>query len=255
MSSKNKELRFSLSDLNIVIIGAKLGIGASLATICAEQNANVILVDKDEPSELAENLRQKSIAEIITYACDISDREVVESLAAELSQRNYAPHSLALTAGITYYNDWIETDSETWDQDVEQIFNVNLTGPINVARSFLPIMERNNWGRMVLVGSIAGRMGGLTSQPHYAASKGGVHSLTRWLASKYAPSGVLVNAVAPGPTKTRMTEGRSIDTSKLPLRRMLNPEDVAWPIAFLLSPAAAGMVGVVLDVNGGATFS
>lgn len=255
MSSKKKELSFSLSDLNILILGAKLGIGASLARICGEQNANVILVDKEEPIELADNLRQLAVANIVTYGCDISNRDAVESLAAELSQRNYAPHSVALTAGITFYNDWIETDNETWDRDVEQIFNVNLSGPINVARSFLPIMEKNNWGRMVLVGSIAGRMGGLTSQPHYAASKGGVHSLTRWLASKYAPSGVLVNAVAPGPTKTRMTEGRSIDTSKLPLRRMLDPEDIAWPIAFLLSPAAAGMVGVVLDVNGGATFS
>ena len=47
---------------------------------------------------------------------DISNRDAVESLAAELSQRNYAPHSVALTAGITFYNDWIETDNETWDQ-------------------------------------------------------------------------------------------------------------------------------------------
>ena len=212
-------------------------------------------MDKEEPTELADNLKQLAAANIVTYGCDIANRDAVASLAAELSQRNYSPHSVALTAGITFYNDWLETDDETWDRDVEQIFNVNLAGPINVARSFLPIMEKNNWGRMVLVGSIAGRMGGLTSQPHYAASKGGVHSLTRWLASKYAPSGVLVNAVAPGPTKTRMTEGRAIDTSKLLLRRMLDPEDIAWPIAFLLSPAAAGMVGVVLDVNGGATFS
>tara|TARA_B100001123_G_scaffold122935_2_gene143116 strand:+ start:43 stop:810 length:768 start_codon:yes stop_codon:yes gene_type:complete len=255
MSSENQGAGFSLSGLNILILGAKLGIGASLASICANQNANIILADKEEPLELADNLRQKSPANVSAYACDISDREAVDALAAKLCKMNCAPHSVAITAGVTFYNDWIDADNNTWERDVEQIFNVNLSGPINIARSFLPIMEKNRWGRMVLVGSIAGRMGGLTSQPHYAASKGGVHSLTRWLASKYAPSGVLVNAVAPGPTKTRMTEGRSIDTSKLPLKRMLDPEDIAWPIAFLLSPAAAGMVGVVLDVNGGATFS
>ena len=61
MSSKKKELSFSLSDLNILILGAKLGIGASLARICAEQNANVILVDKEEPTELADNLKLRQI--------------------------------------------------------------------------------------------------------------------------------------------------------------------------------------------------
>ena len=92
MSSKNKELSFSLSNLNILILGAKLGIGASLARICAEQNTNVILVDKEEPIELADNLRQLAVANIVTYGCDISNRDAVESLAAELSQRNYSPH-------------------------------------------------------------------------------------------------------------------------------------------------------------------
>ena len=60
MSSKKKELSFSLSDLNILILGAKLGIGASLARICAEQNANFILVDKEKPTELADNLKAVS---------------------------------------------------------------------------------------------------------------------------------------------------------------------------------------------------
>ena len=77
MSSKNKELSFSLSNLNILILGAKLGIGASLARICAEQNANVILVDKEEPIELADNLRQLAVANIVTCGCDISNRDAV----------------------------------------------------------------------------------------------------------------------------------------------------------------------------------
>ena len=255
MGNDLPKMGFDLSGLNILIIGAKLGIGLSLASVCAAQGARLVLADIESPVDLAKTLEHKFKTNIIAQACDISQRKSVEGLAITLSKKGFIPNSIAVTAGVTKYNDWIESDSETWEQDVDQIFNVNLRGPMNIARSFLPIMETNGWGRLVLVGSIAGRMGGLTSQPHYAASKGGIHSLTRLLATKYASSGVLVNAVAPGPTKTRMTEGRSINTTNVPLGRILEPEDIAWPIAFLLSPAAAGMVGVVLDVNGGVTFS
>ncbi len=246
---------FDLSGLNVLLIGAQHGIGSSLAQICAKQGSNLVLVDLEEPIDLASSIADTFDINIATKACDISSRKAVESLATELSMEKLSPNSLAITAGVTKYNDWINSDDDIWERDVELIFNVNLRGPINVARSFLPQMELEGWGRMVLVGSIAGRMGGLTSQPHYAASKGGVHSLTRLLAAKYAPSGVLVNAVAPGPTRTRMTQGRNIDVSGLPIRRMLEPDDIAWPIAFLMSPAAAGMVGVVMDVNGGVIFS
>ena len=78
MSSENQGTGFSLSGLNILILGAKLGIGASLASICANQNANIILADKEEPLELADNLRQKFAANVSAYACDISDREAVQ---------------------------------------------------------------------------------------------------------------------------------------------------------------------------------
>ena len=255
MENTVPKIGFDLSGLEILIIGAKLGIGLSLAEVCAAQGARLVLVDIESPVDLAKNLENAFKTRVIPQACDISQRKSVENLADILSKTGVTPSSIAVTAGVTKYNDWIESDPEIWEEDVDHIFNVNLRGPMNVARSFLPIMQTRGWGRLVLVGSIAGRMGGLTSQPHYAASKGGIHSMTRLLAAKYASSGVLVNAVAPGPTKTRMTEGRSIDTTNVPLGRMLEPEDIAWPIAFLLSPAAAGMVGVVLDVNGGVTFS
>lgn len=98
-------------------------------------------------------------------------------------------------------------------------------------------------------------MGGVTSQPHYVASKGGVHALIRLFALQCAGDGVLVNGVAPGPTRTSMTENRELDVSKFPIKRILEPEEVAWPITFLLSPASAGMVGAIVDVNGGIYFA
>lgn len=103
----------------------------------------------------------------------------------------------------------------------------------------------------MLVGSVAGRMGGLLASQHYVASKGGIHALTKWLARVAAPAGILVNAVAPGATHTPMTRQQSFDDAAVPLRRMADPSEIAGPIAFLLSDAATYICGAVLDVNGG----
>jgi 3-oxoacyl-[acyl-carrier protein] reductase len=246
---------FDLSGLTVLVIGAQQGIGRSVGETCAAQGATLILADIEEPFGPARVIENRFRTTVAAKACDIADRAAVEAMAAALDAEGLSPNAVALTAGVTRNNDWIEADADIWEQDVDQIFNVNLRGPMNVARAFLPRMRAAGWGRMVLIGSIAGRMGGVASQPHYVASKGGVHAMTRLLAAKYAGAGVLVNAVAPGPTKTRMSEGRAIDTSAFPLGRLLEPEDIAWPITFLLSPAAAGMVGVVMDVNGGVAFS
>lgn len=246
---------FDLTSLTVLVIGAAHGIGRAVAETCAAQGARLVLADIEEPSGPARILEHRYETDIVTRACNIADRGTVDALAGELAGSGLSPQSIALTAGVTRYNDWISSEPETWEEDVNLIFDVNMRGPINVARAFLPAMQASGWGRLVLVGSMAGRMGGVTSQPHYVASKGGVHALTRLLAAKYARAGVLVNAVAPGPTRTQMTEGRAIDVQAYPLGRLLEPDDIAWPITFLLSPACAGMVGCVLDVNGGVTYS
>lgn len=255
MAESDTRVGFDLKGVTVLVIGAQQGIGKSVAETCAAQGARLVLADVEEPSGPARILESRFETRIATRACDIADRAAVDALAEGLEADGLAPNAVALTAGVTRYNDWIDSDPETWEQDVDLIFNVNMRGPINVARAFLPRMQAAGWGRFVLVGSIAGRMGGVTSQPHYVASKGGVHAMTRLLAAKYARSGVLVNAVAPGPTRTQMTEGRDINAEGYPLGRLLEPEDIAWPITFLLSPACAGMVGTVLDVNGGIVYS
>jgi NAD(P)-dependent dehydrogenase (short-subunit alcohol dehydrogenase family) len=111
-------------------------------------------------------------------------------------------------------------------------------------------MERRR-GRIVLVGSLAGRMGGLIAGPHYVASKGAVHALVKWLARQAAPHNVLVNGVAPASVETPLMQGQPVDLARIPLGRMGQPEEVAGPIAFLCSAAASYVCGVVLDVNGG----
>jgi NAD(P)-dependent dehydrogenase (short-subunit alcohol dehydrogenase family) len=104
---------------------------------------------------------------------------------------------------------------------------------------------------MVLIGSLAGRIGGVIASAHYVAAKAGLHALVKWLAKRGAPHGVLVNGIAPGPIDTEMTRGQRFDLSLIPLGRMGVADEVAWPIAFLCSPAAGYITGTVLDVNGG----
>ncbi|MGY8958722.1 MAG: SDR family NAD(P)-dependent oxidoreductase, partial [Alphaproteobacteria bacterium] len=137
----------------------------------------------------------------------------------------------------------------------ERVFAINLRGPINLTRAFMKTMTSRQGGRIALIGSIAARFGGVAAAPHYVMSKGGIHSFVRWAAKKGAPNNVLVNAVAPGPIATAMTQGQDFDPSVFPLGRMGDPSEIAGPLAFLVSPAASYISGVVLDVNGAMHFS
>ena len=110
-------------------------------------------------------------------------------------------------------------------------------------------------GRIALVGSIAGRIGGVAAAPHYVMAKGGIHGFVRWAAKQGAAHNVLVNAVAPGPIATAMTQGQNFDGAGFPLGRMGEAEEIAGPLAFLISPAASYISGAVLDVNGAMHFS
>lgn len=234
---------FDLTGERILITGAAGGIGETTARVCASLGAVLLLVDQRPTDGLARQLREAG-SDAQAFRCDVADRTEVEALVASTG----ALDTLVLAAGICPWDDWQDPG---WDEMFDTVMAVNLHGPLHLARAYLPGMIEARHGRMVLVGSVAGRMGGLIASAHYVAAKGGLHALVKWLARRGAPHGVLVNGIAPGAIDTAMTRGQPIDPAHIPLGRKGQAEEVAWPIAFLCSPAASYITGTVLDVNGG----
>lgn len=236
----------SLAGQHVVLSGAAGGIGRATARAAAALGARLSLVDLAAPEEIADELRRAG-AEADAHGLDVSDRAAVDALAAALGPVD----GLIAGAAICPFGDWQEDPD--WDATFRRVLDVNLLGPLNMARAWLEPMAARGGGRMVMVGSIGGRNGGTSPivQPHYIASKGGLHAFTMWLAQRAGPRGVLVNAVAPGPVETAMSGTTPYDTSVFPLGRKATPEEIAWPIVFLLTPAAGYFSGQVMDVNGG----
>jgi 3-oxoacyl-[acyl-carrier protein] reductase len=237
---------YDLTGMRILLTGAAGGIGAATARLCATLGAEMALTDCcDDPGLVAELSvgGRKHIFE----TCDVRSRAEVESFCA----RNLPIHAAILNAGIFPKEEWLADD---WDEQFQEVMAVNVAGPANFVRVLLPHMKGRGDGRIVLLGSIAAHTGGTYahSPMHYAASKGAIHTFVRWLARRAAPE-VLVNAVAPGSTQTRMTAAANPDALKsMPVPRFGKPEEIAWPLAFLCSPGASFMCGAILDVNGGA---
>jgi NAD(P)-dependent dehydrogenase (short-subunit alcohol dehydrogenase family) len=229
---------------SVLIAGAGGGIGRATANLCAEAGARVVLADIVAADLIRERANLGPGVEASYFQCDSSSRSAVEAMA----ERAGPIDILVDAGGLCPRDDWMAPD---WDEAFTKVIDVNVRGPINLARAFMPaMMERGN-GRIVLCGSIAGWAGGVRSSPHYAAAKGGVHSLVRWLAQRATPKGVTVNGVAPGPVDSDMTAGAGYTPEAYPLKRMGTPDEIANLIVFLCSPGASYVSGTVIDANGG----
>lgn len=233
----------ALAGQRVLVTGASGGIGGAAAQCFAEAGARLILIDRQAP-DLADDRFASARSTPLVLGCDTSDRSGVEELAMKCGPVDV----LVDAAGIWPRDDWM---SPGWDETFDRVMNVNVRGPINLVRAFMPGMIERRYGRIVLCGSLAGWAGGLMSSPHYVAAKGGVHALVRWFAQRSTAHQVCVNAVAPGPVRTGMTSDADYDLEAFPLGRLATPGEVAAMIAFLGSPAASYVSGTVIDVNGG----
>lgn len=234
-----------LGGKRVVVTGAASGIGRAAARAVAELGATVMLTDMAPLDEVAAQLKAMG-AKVETHQADLTADGAIEALIAT------GPiDGLAHCAGILRRNPY-KSDSSRKDR-FSRVIDVNVRLPLDLAQAVADHMIERGGGHIVLIGSVAGRTGGtsLSTPVDYAASKGALHTIVRWLSRNVVGKGVLVNAIAPGPVKTAMTAGNTIDPKSLPRGRMGEPEEIGWLIALLLTPATSYVSGAVLDANGG----
>ena len=240
-----------LRDKIAVITGAAGGIGAATALAFAAEGAAAVVVA--DVNEAAASAVVKKVAAAGSCACrfvktDISDPGGIEALFRTLKADFPRLDILVNCAGICPVAPPEEITIEGWDR----VMAINLRGTFLCCREALGIMKGQRGGAIVNVSSISGRIGGIATGVDYAASKGGIISLTMSLAKTGGPHGINVNAVAPGFIHTEMTKDFThFDPAAVPLRRIGEPEDVADVIVFLASRRARYITGQTIDINGG----
>ncbi|MFH1352300.1 MAG: 3-oxoacyl-[acyl-carrier-protein] reductase [bacterium] len=239
------------TDKVAVVTGGAQGIGFAIAGKLAENGATAVIVDinEDKAKEASSKLRASGFKSDYK-AFDVSDFQEVLAKFKEILDKFGHIDILINNAGITRDALLMRMGEEDWDK----VLDINLKSVFNCSKAAVRTMMRTG-GVMVNVASIIGQIGN-AGQANYAASKGGIISLTKTLAKELASRNVRVNAVAPGFIQTAMTgklteEVKNKMLEAVPLKRLGRPEDVSNLVCFLCSSDSAYVTGQVVRVDGG----
>lgn len=242
-----------LKDQVAVITGGAQGIGRAIATLLAGEGANLVLSDIEEAAvqATAAQIGQEKGVQTLGVKGDVAQLADCEKLV-EASLDKYGRIDILINnAGITRDNLLMRMSDDEWDA----VIAVNLKGVFNGTKAAIRPMMKSRKGRIVNIASVVGQMGN-AGQANYSASKGGVIALTKTCAREFASRNILVNAIAPGFIRTRMTEALSEEQKKkllelIPLGRLGEPDDVAKAALFLCSEESSYITGHIISVNGG----
>ena len=230
-----------------LVTGASRGIGAAIAETLARAGLNVAVhcrANRAGAEETVRRCRELGV-QAQAFFCDVSDSAQVDHLRSEIHSAMGDPLVLVNNAGVDAFGLLTDTTDEEW----RRVMGTDLDGVFYCCRAFIPAMVHQKWGRILNIASMWG-IAGASCEAVYSAAKAGVIGLTKALARELGPSGITVNAVAPGVIRTDMNARHSAETMDQ-LRRLGEPEDVAAAAAFLASEQAGFITGQVLGTDGG----
>jgi NAD(P)-dependent dehydrogenase (short-subunit alcohol dehydrogenase family) len=250
----------------VIVTGASGGLGAELAKAFAAQGCRVALAARNQEKlkTSAEKIARNG-AQVLALPCDVTRREEVKNLEAEIRKTWGSAQILINNAGIARAMRFLDMADQDWDE----ILDTNLTGAYNCCKAFLPAMIESKWGRIINIASTTAKVG----YPHvaaYTASKHGLLGLTRSLALETARLGVTVNAICPGYVDDERTRenaeimakktGKGVDevlqlfAASAPQNRLIAPAEVASMALFIASENRGGITGQAINVDGGAVM-
>ncbi|WP_200948038.1 3-hydroxybutyrate dehydrogenase [Nocardioides sp. Soil774] len=254
MTTPSHSSALTLRGRRALVTGAASGIGAAVAARLAESGAEVHLLDRDAEgvAEVAEQVHGTA------HVVDLTDPAAIEGLDLEVDV-------LVNNAGIQHVAPIEDFDPERF----RTIHALMLHAPFLLARHVLPGMYARGWGRLVHVSSVHGHRASAYKSA-YVSAKHGLEGLSKVIALEAADKGVTSNTVCPGYVRTPLVEGQLADQARshgiaedevldtvllarTPLKRLVEPEEVADAVAFLCSPAATSMTGSSLSLDGGWT--
>lgn len=247
-------------DKTAVITGGGSGIGQATAVAAAALNANTVIADIDiEKAEETAALIRENGGNAITVQVDVTSSSDCENLARQTMEEFGSLHYLCNSAGIQTYGTAESTDEETWDKTI----NVNLKGIFLATKFCIPEIRKSGGGSVVHITSVQG----FQTQKNvtaYAASKGGVISMTKTMALDYARENIRINCICPGSINTPMLRYGAAQHGELdrilkewgenhPIGRVGTAEEVADTVIFLFSDRSSFILGQSIIVDGGLT--
>jgi len=251
---------FSVAGKSVIVTGGGTGIGAGIARAFSERGAKVLIASRngEHLGPVAKALRDAG-GTVESLTCDVRDAAQVETMFDHAEAAFGGVDVMISNHGASFY----ARAEDLSPNGFATIVAINLNGTFLCARAAARRwIDRKQGGRIINMSSEAG-IYGAPGMSHYAAAKAGVQNLTRTLAMEWAPYGILVNCIAPGPIDTPEAGTRSWGTPEMKaqvekstaLNRLGRVEEIAWPCVFLASEAAGFVTGQTFSVDGGPTSS